>query len=116
MRVPNVFRLLSLCMCVDKDDIVKTADGFFMVNKSLANILAAKNILDFPDIADERFACKDFFDDWFLYAVPNENDYIYGLLKLREQEHDAENGAPADGDTPGVTISFVPFDSTVTKD
>ena len=108
--MPNVFRLLSLCMCVDKDDIVKTADGFFMVNKSIANILAAKNILDFPDIADERFACKDFFDDWFLYAVPNENDYIYGLLKLREQEHDAENGAPADGDTPGVTISFVPFD------
>ncbi len=31
-------------------------------------------------------------------------------MKLREQEHDAEDGAPADGDTPGVTISFISFD------
>ena len=29
--------------------------------------------------------------------------------ELREQEHDAENDSPADGDTPGVTISFISF-------
>ena len=34
-------------------------------------------------------------------------------MKLREQEHDAEDGAPADGDTPGVTISFIAFDYQV---
>jgi hypothetical protein len=34
---------------------------------------------------------------------------VYSLLKLREQEHDADSDSPADGDTPGVTISFVPF-------
>jgi hypothetical protein len=50
-----------------------------------------------------------FYDDWFLYAVPNEENHTYSLLKLREQEHDAEDGSPADGDTPGVTISFIAF-------
>jgi hypothetical protein len=44
-----------------------------------------------------------------LYAVPNGGDYTYSLLKLREQEHDADVGFPADGDTPGVTISFISF-------
>ena len=46
-----------------------------------------------------------------VYAVKNDNDYTYSLLKLREQEHDAEDGSPADGDTPGVTISFISFES-----
>jgi hypothetical protein len=35
------------------------------------------------------------------------------LLKLREQEHDTEEGSPADGDTPGVTISFISFSCDV---
>ena len=110
-NIPNIFRLLLSDMCIDKLDIVGTSDGFFMVNKSIANILALKGILDFPDSSGERLACGKFFDDWFLYAVPNNNDYTYSLLKLREQEHDAEDGSPADGDTPGVTISFVSFES-----
>jgi hypothetical protein len=80
-----------------------------MACKSLSDILAQKGILDFPDTDGTRLACDKFFDDWFLYAVPSENDYVYSLLKLREQEHDAEGGSFADGDTPGVTISFVPF-------
>ena len=52
-------------------------------------------------------------DDWFLHAVPNETDYTYGLLKLREQEYDREDGSSADGDTPGVTISFISFSCEV---
>ena len=32
-------------------------------------------------------------------------------MKIREQEHDTEDGSPADGDTPGVTISFISFNS-----
>ena len=108
--MPDIFGFLRSEMCVDQSDIIKTEDGFFVVNRSIASILSSKNIFDFPDTAGERLACSSFFDDWFLYAVPNEKDYTYSLLKLREQEHDAKDGSPADGDTPGVTISFVPFD------
>ncbi|MBR4282397.1 MAG: hypothetical protein IKT35_01640, partial [Clostridia bacterium] len=75
------------------------------------SILASKNILDFPDSSGERLPCNKFFDDWFLYAVSNYTDYTYSLLKLREQEHDTEEGSPADGDTPGITISFISFNS-----
>ena len=109
--MPNIFKLLLSDMCINKHDIVKNSDGFFVVNKSIANILSVKDIFDFPDSSGERLACSKFFDDWFLYAVPNDNDYTYSLLKLREQEHDAEDGSPADGDMPGVTISFVSFNS-----
>ena len=110
-NIPNIFRLLLSDMCIDKSNITGTSDGFFVVNKSIANILSVKDIFDFPDTSGERLACGKFFDDWFLYAVPNDNDYAYSLLKLREQEHDTEDGSPADGDTPGVTISFISFDS-----
>ena len=109
-NIPKIFRHLLSDMCIDKPDIAKTSDGFFVVNKSVANMLSAKDIFDFPDTSGERLACSKFFDDWFLYAVPNEEDYTYSLLKLREQEHDTEDGSPADGDTPGVTISFISFD------
>ena len=110
-NTPNIFRFLLSDMSVETSDIVGTSDGFYMINKSIANILLSKGILDFSDSSGERLACNKFFDDWFLYAVPNDNDYTYSLLKLREQEHDAEDGSPADGDTPGVTISFISFNS-----
>lgn len=109
-NLPNIFRLLHLNLCVDEQDIIQTTDCFFLINKSIANLLSVKDVFDFPDASGERFACSNFFDDWFLYAVPDEEDYIYSLLKLREQEHDAVDGSPADGDTPGVTISFISFD------
>ena len=112
-KIPNIFKLLLSDMCIDKSDIVETSDGFFVVNKSIANILSVKDVFDFPDTSGERLACSNFFDDWFLYAVPNEEEYTYSLLKLREQEHDAEDGSPADGDTPGVTISFISFDCEI---
>ena len=110
-NTPHIFRFLLSDMSIENSDIVGTSDGFFMVHKSIANILALKGVLDFPDSSGERLACNKFFDDWFLYAVPSDNDYTYSLLKLREQEHDMEDGSPADGDTPGVTISFISFDS-----
>lgn len=112
-NIPNIFRLLLSDMCIDTTNIVKTSDGFFMVNKSIANILSSKDVFDFPDTSGERLACSKFFDDWFLYAVPNEEEYTYSLLKLREQEHDAEDSSPADGDTPGVTISFISFNCEI---
>ena len=109
--IPNIFRFLLADRSIENTDIAATPDGFFMVHKSIANILSSKGIFDFLDSKGERLACSKFFDDWFLYAVPAEEDYTYSLLKLREQEHDAEDGASADGDTPGATISFISFNS-----
>ena len=108
-NIPHIFENLLSDKCIEQSDILKTSDGFFIINKSISDILSVKNILDFPDSSGEKLKCNRFFDDWFLYAVPNEDDYTYSLLKLREQEHDAEDGLPADGDTPGVTISFISF-------
>ena len=110
-NTPNVFCFLLSDKSIAESDIAGTSDGFFVVNKSIANILLTKGVFDFPDSSGERLACSKFFDDWFLYAVPNDKDYTYSLLKLREQEHDAEDGSPADGDTPGITISFISFNT-----
>ena len=112
-HIPDIFRTLLSDLCIAGSDIRKTPDNFFLVYKSLSDILATKGIFDFVDSQGERLACNRFFDDWFLYAVPGESDDTYSLLKLREQEHDAEDGSPADGDTPGVTISFIAFDCQV---
>ena len=112
-KFPAVFGQLLANNCIEESHILKTADGFFLAYKSLDHILAEKQIQDFLDSQDQRLKCSSFFDDWFLYAVPKENDYTYSLLKLREQEQDAKDGAPADGDTPGVTISFIAFDHRV---
>ena len=46
-NMPNIFRLLLSDMCIDKPDIAGTSDGFFVVNKSIANILSVKEILIF---------------------------------------------------------------------
>ena len=110
--MPNIFRQLLSDGSIKESDILYTQDGFCFVFKSLSDILSIKGIFDFPDVKGERLACNKFFDDWFLYAVPNEIDHTYSLLKLREQEHDAEDGSAADGDNPGVTISFISFDCT----
>ena len=107
--IPQIFHSLAAEKCIRMSDILSTQDGFFLVSKSLSDILAEKEIFDFPDSSGQFLACSSFFDDWFLYAVQDPDGYTYSLLKLREQEHDAEDGAPADGDMPGVTISFISF-------
>ena len=109
VRTPDAFYCLIESNCINQSDIISTEDGFFFVNKSLSDILAEKDIFDFPDSSGQVLPCDRFFDDWFLYAVPNMSEYTYSLLKLREQEHDTEDSSPADGDTPGVTISFIAF-------
>ena len=109
-QMPKIFWQLQSEEYINQSNILKTSDGFWLIYKSLSEILSEKGIVEFPDSEGRQLKCSSFFDDWFLYAVPNESDYTYGLLKLREQEHDAQDGAPADGDTPGVTISFISFD------
>ena len=114
--VPSVFLQLQSNEYICMTDLANTQDGFWVIGKSLAEILAQKNILDFPDADGTRLACDRFYDDWFLYDAPSGEDYVYSLVKLREQEHDAKGDTPADGDTPGVTISFVSFEGEVLLD
>ena len=109
MTMPRIFRQLLTEGCAKESDIIKTQDGFQLLYKSLADILSEKEIFDFPDQEGSRLLCSRFYDDWFLYAVPNGADHTYSLLKFREQEYDLQDGSPADGDTPGVTISFISF-------
>ena len=107
--IPKIFGKLLSEAYIKQSDILQTPDGFWLIYKSLSDILSEKGIFDFPDSDGKRLMSGKFYDDWFLYAVPNEENHTYSLLKLREQEHDAEDGSPADGDTPGVTISFIAF-------
>ena len=84
--VPHVFLQLQSDERSCMTDFVHTQDGFWMICKSLSERLAHKGIVEIPNADGTRFACDKFFDDWFLYAVPNGHDYVFSLLKLREQE------------------------------
>ena len=44
-NIPNIFKCLLSDTCIDKHDILGTSDGFYMVCKSIANILATKGCL-----------------------------------------------------------------------
>lgn len=111
--IPKLFQQLLAEGVIEQANLLKTRDGFWLAYKSIADILSGKEILDVPDSTGERLSCSRFFDDWFLYAVADYTGDTYSLLKLREQEYDAQDGVLADGDTPGVTISFISFDSNV---
>ena len=112
-QTPDFFRELTAAGSLTADAIFRTADGFCAAAVSLADILTGRGIVTVPDSQDQALACDRFFDDWYLYAVPGADGPVYSLFKMREQEHDAENGALADGDTPGVTVSFIAFDTAV---
>ena len=99
--MPSIFRALGL-------PAVHTNDGFWMSRKSIADILLEKDIRTFPNDQGQLRECGLFFDDWHLYAI-KDRAWIYSLVKLREQEHDKEEGRIGDGDTPGVTVSFIAF-------
>ena len=114
--IPSIFRQLQAEESLKETDIVTTQDGFYLACQSLSNMLAKKSVFDFPDSEGRRLPCANFFDDWFLYAVPDGSDYVYSLLKLREQEHDMGDGTPSDGDTPGVTICFISFTCQILLD
>lgn len=114
--IPIIFQQLQSEGCIKETDVLRTQDGFWVAYKSLSDILYTKGVEDVPGSSGNRIACSRFFDDWFLYAVPGKSEHVYSLLKLREQEHDEQDGIPADGDTPGVTISFIAFTCKVLFD
>ena len=86
-RIPEIFRLLEAEGCINESHVLHTQDGFHMVYKSLSDMLEGKGIYEVPDSDGIRIACRNFFDDWFLYAVPDAEDYTYSLLKLRFQSN-----------------------------
>lgn len=112
-KIPSFFQGLIDGNLICEDAVLSTGDGFCMIFKSLSSVLISGGIETFPDREGNILECENFFDDWFLFAVAHENDFVYGLLKMREQEYDLEQGIRADGDTPGVTVSFVAFDTEV---
>ena len=107
--VPPFFQELASMGCLSEVHVEHTSDGFWAATSSIADILAEKGIVTFLNDQNQERDCNKFFDDWYLYAVPWDCGYVYSLFKMREQEHDAENGLIADGDTPGVTVSFIGF-------
>ena len=113
--MPSFFQYLLEKTLIHSDHVLVTKDRFYMISKSISSILISKGVETFPDREDRILECRNYFDDWFLFAVPGKSEYTYGLLKMREQEHDLEKGIQADGDTPGVTISFIAFNVDVLK-
>ena len=93
-----------------KEESRSTQDGFLMDIRSLADRLIRAGIGSLPGKDGREMPCENFYDDWHVYAVNCEGETAHGLVKLREQEHDAALGLYADGDAPGVTVSFVGFD------
>lgn len=100
---------LLRCGAITEADIARTLDGFWVFKKSLASILMHAGIMELPGSDGKDMVCRYFFDDWYLYGIERNSDMVCSLLKLREQEHDLSQGLYADGDTPGVTVSFISF-------
>jgi len=90
----------------------KAEDGFSMLRESVAWLLEQRGITSFPGADGRQRLFRLFYDDWYLFAVPGP---VYGLVKLREQEFDAAQGLLADGDTPGITVSFVSLNREILK-
>lgn len=115
-NLPEFFETLMGLGCLDESQIYCTPDGFCAAATAIADILARRNITTVPGSQGNPLECSLFFDDWHLYAVSNSADYTYSLFKMREQEYDAKFGRNADGDTPGVTISFIALQANVLLD
>lgn len=106
--LPAFFSHLIDARLLSPDEVQQTDDSFFCTACSLSTLLARAGIHTFFDAHGQSQRCDRFYDDWHLYAVILEQEAIYSLFKLREQENDAH--LPADGDTPGVTVCFIAFD------
>lgn len=115
-NIPKLFLRLQELECMDENDTVSSGDGFFAEKKALSDILAARGMESFPTDDGRELLCNLFFDDWYIYSVTAEGRTVYSLFKMREQESDAKSGTEADGDTPGVTVSFIEMDTAVLLD
>ena len=108
--LPDCFSQFIADGLINKSNIEKTDDGFFCLNKSVSRLLAQREIYTFPADNGNELKCDNYFDDWYIYAIKTERDFVYSLFKLREQEYDLYAGERADYDSPGVTVSFIAYD------
>lgn len=115
-KIPDFFIWLSAQGLITDENIRKTDDGFFALDKCISDILAHRDITTFKTDGGLELECDKYFDDWYIYAVSASDKFTYGLFKLREQEYDMFAGEKADGDTPGVTVSFIAFDTKKLSD
>jgi len=102
------------------DTLDNTDDGLFISLVPISTILNANGIYELPDKADNTSFTNvlAFYDDWYIFSVVNSTTTKYGLYKMREQESDEKDNADntvADGDDPGVSISFIEFDISALK-
>lgn len=111
--MPPLFSQLISWDCLTTQEVRSTGDGFFAAARSLSDILQSRDIATFLNDAGQERRCDLFFDDWYLYAVQSQGSFVYSLFKMREQEYNALHHEIADGDTPGVTISFIALDTPV---
>ena len=115
---PSLFNLLIDENIINKQQLYFTGDGFSLTTTSVSTILVNNGINYLPEDSNYAKQCNVsvFFDDWYIYAIKDGTTEAYGLYKMREQENDRDmNGDgifDADEDDPGVTISFIGFDST----
>ena len=106
---PDLFSKLIEIGLINENNIEKSDDGFFCLNKCISDILAEREIYTFPTDNGNEFKCENYYDDWYIYALEKDNGYVYSLFKLREQEYDMFAGERADYDSPGVTVSFIAY-------
>ena len=109
-KSPPLFEQLVKQGYMSADEVFCTVDGWYASSRSLADIMREAGITMFYNDFGQARDCDKFYDDWYLYAVSTEQDWVYSLFKMREQESDAKNGGFADGDIPGATVSFVSFE------
>ena len=80
--IPGCFSQLLRSGIIDENNIDKTDDGFFCLNKCISDILAEKEIYTFPADGGTELKCENYYDDWYIYALGNEDGFVYGLFKL----------------------------------
>lgn len=114
VSVPEMFRHFVEDGIMDRSSIKGTNDGFCLITTSLATLLMENGVesLAKDSQGDDVRTVQTFYDDWYVFAVTGGAEVKYGLYKMREQEDEHENDdeyytADADGDNPGVAISFV---------
>ena len=106
---PSVFSALVEEELLNFNHIKFTDDDFYIITKSLSYILNNAGISSLINLSNESIlCCSGYYDDWYIFAVPSNSGYTYGLYKMREQESDSY-----DNNDPGVTISFIEFNTTL---
>lgn len=104
----QLFGTLATKGLLDHTNLTGTDDGFLMCTKSLGNILydAEIEILYESPSEQKPRSVLGYYDDWYLFSIKKSGTVKYGLIKMRELEHDND-----DGNVPGVTVSFVGLDT-----